>query len=361
MAIAFGANLGFSLAGGVSTRSLTSLSISGSNKCILVAVRSETTSPTVSSLYFDNGSGGNQQAFTQLGTYKTAEGGNHKISLWYLLNADGANSRIIMTGSTTDTWGIWAAYYTGVASSSAFTTPSSGGPQTYSSQTQADTSDAAGSWHIGVIITGNAGLSITQGTARQQGNSGTSNGNLLDSNAPVASGSSDTFGWNGGSSTAWIMAMMRPLASSAPTVDTLAATDVVDTGATLNGEITDEGTDTPDERGFVWGTTSQSAPGDVAPASAGYDDYETETGTFVTGTFDYPLSGLTPSTTYYARAYAHSSVGYAYGDEISFTTEDVPPFRFTNLPGVEFDPDDTTTIYAERLNDILERLEALEG
>ncbi len=147
---------------------------------------------------------------------------------------------------------------------------------------------------------------------------------------------------------------------SAPTVDTGAATDVDHVSATLNGEITDIGTDDPDERGFVWGTTTQSDPGDVAPASSGYDDSETETGTFIAEPFDYPLAGLTSSTTYYVRAYAHNSVGYSYGPEISFDTDDAPPFRFTNIGGVVFDPEDTQTIYAERLNDILERLEALE-
>jgi hypothetical protein len=157
------------------------------------------------------------------------------------------------------------------------------------------------------------------------------------------------------------MAMMRPLAAVAPTLDTLAATDIGENDATLNGEILDIGTATPDERGFVWGTTSHADPGNVAPASTSYDDYETESGSFSTGTFDYALSGLTDTTTYYVRAYAHNSVGYAYGDEVSFTTDSPPPFRFTNIPGIVFDPDDTQTIYAERLNDILERLEALEG
>src|SRR3990172_8901595 len=65
-----------------------------------------------------------------------------------------------------------------------------------------------------------------------------------------------------------------------PTVDTLAADEIEQTAAMLNGEITDEGGEDADQRGFVWGTTSQGAPGDVAPASAGYDDYDTVTGTF---------------------------------------------------------------------------------
>jgi len=149
-------------------------------------------------------------------------------------------------------------------------------------------------------------------------------------------------------------------ASARPSVDTDAVTGIDTTSATLNGEITDEGTSTPDEEGFVWGTTTQGDPGDVAPASAGYDDYFTDSGSFGTGVFDHAVTGLSPSTTYYVRAYAHSADGYSYGTEVSFDTDATPPFRFTNLPGVVYDPDDTQTIYAERLNDILERLEALE-
>ena len=39
-----------------------------------------------------------------------------------------------------------------------------------------------------------------------------------------------------------------------------------------------------------------------------------------TGTFTSSITGLTPNTTYYVRAYATNSVGTAYGEELSFTT-----------------------------------------
>jgi uncharacterized protein (TIGR02145 family) len=38
------------------------------------------------------------------------------------------------------------------------------------------------------------------------------------------------------------------------------------------------------------------------------------------------LTGLTPSTTYYVRAYATNSVGTAYGNEVTFTTPAIPAF-----------------------------------
>lgn len=150
-------------------------------------------------------------------------------------------------------------------------------------------------------------------------------------------------------------------ASEPPVLDTLAATDITTTTAILNGEITDVGSGDATARGFVYGTSSHGDPGDVAPTSSGYASYTTESGTFGAATFNDGVTGLSVDTTYYVRAWAQNGDGYAYGDEVSFNTDTVPPFRFTNLPGIEYDETDTTTIYAERLNDILERLEALEG
>lgn len=206
-------------------------------------------------------------------------------------------------------------------------------------------SDSGGSFSAGVTDL-NSGSSVT---------SGDSNGSV----SPGAHTITNTSSPNG-TAAGLVGISIKPVAAAELSVDTLAATDVVVDGATLNGEILDIGESSPDERGFVWGTSSHSDPGDVAPIATDYDDYETESGTFSADTYDYPLSGLTLSTTYYVRAYAHNDEGYEYGDEISFDTDEPPAFRFTNLPGVVFDEEDTQTIYAERLNDMLERLEALE-
>lgn len=92
------------------------------------------------------------------------------------------------------------------------------------------------------------------------------------------------------------------------------------TTATGNGNITNTGGENNDKRGFVYGTTTQSAPGNVAPASSGYDTYAEDTGDYGTGAFTKAITGLTAGTTYYGRAYSHNSVGYAYGDEVSFRT-----------------------------------------
>lgn len=105
-----------------------------------------------------------------------------------------------------------------------------------------------------------------------------------------------------------------------PTVTTQAASNVKDTTATANGNITATGGENNDKQGFVYDTASKSLPGNVAPTSSGYASYTENTGSFGTGAFTVSLTGLSGGTTYYGRAYAHNSAGYSYGGEVSFTT-----------------------------------------
>src|SRR5690606_16703340 len=50
-----------------------------------------------------------------------------------------------------------------------------------------------------------------------------------------------------------------------------------------------------------------------------------------TGVFSQAVTGLSPGTTYYIRAYAINAMGTAYGEEESFTTEAAPPVGETPL------------------------------
>lgn len=109
-------------------------------------------------------------------------------------------------------------------------------------------------------------------------------------------------------------------APTTPVVTTQAVTTIGINAATLNGNITSIGIDAPDERGFVWDVASQADPGDTAPAATAYGDYHTQAGTFAVGAFTYLNELFLQNTTYYVRAYAHNSVGYSYGAEVSFTT-----------------------------------------
>jgi hypothetical protein len=107
---------------------------------------------------------------------------------------------------------------------------------------------------------------------------------------------------------------------SAPSVSTQAVSSISYTTADANGTISATGGENADIRGFVYDTSSKSAPGNVAPASSGYAFTSQDSGSFATGAFAKTLTDLASGTTYYVRAFAHNSAGYGYGDEISFTT-----------------------------------------
>lgn len=105
-----------------------------------------------------------------------------------------------------------------------------------------------------------------------------------------------------------------------PLVTTSPVTEVEEETAIGNGNITDTGGENCDHRGIVYGKISKGDPGNTAPELSGYDDYEDESNSFGIGAFTRSLTGLDPGTKYYARAYAHNSSGYSYGDEVEFTT-----------------------------------------
>ncbi|HUI31035.1 MAG TPA: pectinesterase family protein [Candidatus Acidoferrales bacterium] len=96
---------------------------------------------------------------------------------------------------------------------------------------------------------------------------------------------------------------------SAPTVTTSAVTNIVNTTATGNGNVTAWGGSTVTDRGVCWSTSHN-------PTLA--NDYNS--GGTGTGAFTAPIGGLTLGTTYYVRAYATNSTGTAYGNEVSFAT-----------------------------------------
>jgi uncharacterized protein (TIGR02145 family) len=90
-------------------------------------------------------------------------------------------------------------------------------------------------------------------------------------------------------------------------------TSVVDVvtpiSATCSGNITSDQGSAPTEKGVCW-STAQTPDVTDNKASGG-------TGA---GEFSYLMTGLTPQTTYYARAYVINKAGTAYGEELAFTT-----------------------------------------
>ena len=101
-------------------------------------------------------------------------------------------------------------------------------------------------------------------------------------------------------------------AASAPTLAaTTAQTNVTASNADSGGNVTSDGGATVTERGLVFGTSSNPTLSNGTKV--------TTTGT--TGSYTLGLSNLlSPSTTYYVRAYATNAAGTGYGTEITFTT-----------------------------------------
>ena len=102
------------------------------------------------------------------------------------------------------------------------------------------------------------------------------------------------------------------------TLNTLAATNVKTTTATLNGEILTDGSPKYSERGFVYSESSMPTLGSCI---------QKITSTLTNSkTYSAIVAGLTKGKTYYVRAYAINAGKEAYStNEISFTPSDALP------------------------------------
>jgi len=86
----------------------------------------------------------------------------------------------------------------------------------------------------------------------------------------------------------------------------------------LTGNITDTGGSAITKRGFVWCSVSHTDPYNTAPEKTNYEFMWSETGIFGEGKFYYQLPDLLENTDYYGRAAALNSIGWDYGDEVTF-------------------------------------------
>ena len=111
---------------------------------------------------------------------------------------------------------------------------------------------------------------------------------------------------------------------TAPTVSTSSVTNITQTTATSGGNVTSDGGSSVTARGVCW----SASPNPTLINS------HTTIGTG-TGQFTSNLTGLTPNTLYYVRAYAINSVGTAYGNDNSFTTgATIPTVTTTSVSNI---------------------------
>ncbi|NTW34133.1 MAG: hypothetical protein HGB12_16200 [Bacteroidetes bacterium] len=98
-----------------------------------------------------------------------------------------------------------------------------------------------------------------------------------------------------------------------PTVTTQAVSSIASTTATGNGTVTDNGGATITERGVVWNTSTGPTTANNKAITSGN-----------TGAYNASITGLTLGTLYYVKAYAINSNGIGYGNEVTFTTLNIP-------------------------------------
>jgi uncharacterized protein (TIGR02145 family) len=101
--------------------------------------------------------------------------------------------------------------------------------------------------------------------------------------------------------------------STVPTLTTTVVTSITSESAVSGGTITDDGGGDIIAKGISWNTTPDWY---IYSDDDAIDGAGTGSGSFVSH-----LSGLTPGTTYYVKAYAVNSMGIGFGHTISFTTE----------------------------------------
>ena len=155
---------------------------------------------------------------------------------------------------------------------------------------------------------------------------GTANGYEGTGAAPAGAATTAQFRKNGGETDSnnnandFVVATVSPRSSStvvAPWLTTGAASNIDSSIATLGLNITDaggaSGASTVTEYGIFYSTTTGFADGAGTKVASA-------TGTYGTGAFSVNATGLTPSSTYYFKAYATSSGGTRYGAQASFVT-----------------------------------------
>ena len=94
-----------------------------------------------------------------------------------------------------------------------------------------------------------------------------------------------------------------------PVVKTHSVTEITESTAVAGGEVIEDGRADVTERGICWSIVEN-------PTIA---DAHTNNGAGL-GSFVSDITGLTPNTAYYVRAYATNSEGTSYGEQVNFTT-----------------------------------------
>ena len=117
-----------------------------------------------------------------------------------------------------------------------------------------------------------------------------------------------------------------------PEVKTAEVEDITESEAVSGGEVVSDGGAEVTARGICWSTKQNPT----------IEDDKTTDGSGV-GTFASEMTDLEADTKYYVRAYATNEKGTAYGEEVSFTTEEVEEPEEPEDPETPEQPEDPET------------------
>jgi uncharacterized protein (TIGR02145 family) len=115
-----------------------------------------------------------------------------------------------------------------------------------------------------------------------------------------------------------------------PIVSTNSISSITANSSVCGGNVSADGGASVTARGVCWSTSPNPTVDLTTKTTDGAG----------TGSFTSSITGLTPGTKYYVRAYATNSVGTAYGEEVNFTTA-VTAIGATYAGGIVFYLDET--------------------
>ncbi len=111
---------------------------------------------------------------------------------------------------------------------------------------------------------------------------------------------------------------------TAPIVITADVSNIKATTVSCGGDVTDDGGSTVTARGVCWSKSPVQQTLRVLKTLRVSSEAICSSEGTGEGAFTHSITGLTPDTTYYIRAYAVNIIGKVYGDEISFKTRFLP-------------------------------------
>ncbi|MCK4749280.1 MAG: hypothetical protein KAT15_19640, partial [Bacteroidales bacterium] len=124
-------------------------------------------------------------------------------------------------------------------------------------------------------------------------------------------------------------------------IETGSVSDISHSTCSVTGEVYDAGAGGIDQHGFVWSVDKDPLIGNSTESQLGSKNN--------TGSFAGSIADLSPSTTYYLKAYGTAESGTAYGKKVSFTTTSptVPVLATSTVSGIT----DTTALCGGTITD----------